>query len=105
MRRRGTTSRLRRTRKPPSRRRETRSRAARESAGIRSKPSWVATEADGWEVVLAPAAVRDLRGLSRIDRERIAAAIDRLPAGDARRLRGRTPEWRLRVGVACPLRA
>jgi len=26
------------------------------------------------------------------------AAIDRLPAGDVRRLRGRSPEWRLRVG-------
>ena len=26
------------------------------------------------------------------------AAIDRLPAGDVRRLRGSSPEWRLRVG-------
>jgi mRNA interferase RelE/StbE len=58
----------------------------------------VPTEGDGWEVVLAPGAVRDLRRLSRTDRERIAAAIDRLPAGDVRRLRGRTGEWRLRVG-------
>jgi mRNA interferase RelE/StbE len=58
----------------------------------------VPTEGDGWEVVLAPQAVRDLRRLSRTDRERIAAAIDRLPAGDVRRLRGPTQEWRLRVG-------
>ncbi len=56
------------------------------------------TEGDGWEVVLAPAAVKDLRRLSRTDTERIAAAIDRLPTGDVRRLRGRTGEWRLRVG-------
>jgi mRNA interferase RelE/StbE len=58
----------------------------------------VPTERGGWEVVLAPAAIRDLRRLSRTDRERIAAAIDRLPVGDVRRLRGRTPEWRLRIG-------
>lgn len=56
------------------------------------------TEEAGWEVVLAPGAAKDLRRLGRTDRERITAAIDRLPAGDVRRLRGRTPEWRLRVG-------
>lgn len=56
------------------------------------------TEPDGWEIDLAPAALRDLRRLSRTDRERIAAAIERLPAGDVRRLRGRAPGWRLRVG-------
>lgn len=58
----------------------------------------MATEADGWEVVLAPAAARDLRRLSRTDRERIATAIEQLPAGDVRRLRGPIREWRLRVG-------
>ena len=56
------------------------------------------TEEAGWEVVLAPGAAKDLRRLGRTDRERITAAIDRLPAGDVRRLRSRTPEWRLRVG-------
>jgi len=58
----------------------------------------VATERDGWTIVLAPAALKDLKRLSRTDRERIVAAIDRLPAGDVRRLRGPTPQWRLRVG-------
>jgi mRNA interferase RelE/StbE len=36
--------------------------------------------------------------LSRPDRERIAAAIDRLPGGDVRKLRGVHHTWRLRVG-------
>jgi mRNA interferase RelE/StbE len=58
----------------------------------------VATEGGGWTLVLAPAALKDLKRLSKTDRERIVAAIDRLPAGDVRRLRGPRPEWRLRVG-------
>jgi mRNA interferase RelE/StbE len=58
----------------------------------------VPAERGRWEIVVAPGALKDLRRLSRIDRERIVRAIDRLPAGDTRRLRGRTPEWRLRVG-------
>jgi mRNA interferase RelE/StbE len=36
--------------------------------------------------------------LSRPDRERIAKAIDRLPEGDVRKLRGVQRTWRLRVG-------
>jgi mRNA interferase RelE/StbE len=31
-------------------------------------------------------------------RERILAAIERLPAGDVRTLKGRRGEWRLRIG-------
>jgi len=58
----------------------------------------VATDHSGWEIVVAPAAIKDLKRLSRTDRERISAAIDRLPAGDTRRLRGQPAGWRLRVG-------
>jgi mRNA interferase RelE/StbE len=48
--------------------------------------------------VIAPAARKTLRKLSRNEQERILAAIRRLPAGDVRRLKGRRDEWRLRVG-------
>jgi mRNA interferase RelE/StbE len=36
--------------------------------------------------------------LGRKDRERISAAISRLPDGDIKRLRGPERLWRLRVG-------
>jgi mRNA interferase RelE/StbE len=39
-----------------------------------------------------------LRRLPRNERERIIAAVERLPGGDVRRLAGRKGEWRLRVG-------
>lgn len=42
--------------------------------------------------------MKDIRKLSRPDRERIVAAIDRLPAGDVRPLTGLPGAWRLRVG-------
>jgi len=48
--------------------------------------------------IIAPAATTTLRRLPRNERERIASAIKRLPAGDVRRLTGRHGEWRLRVG-------
>jgi mRNA interferase RelE/StbE len=48
--------------------------------------------------VVAPAAAKTLRKLPRNERERILAAIERLPAGDVRSLKGRLGEWRLRVG-------
>lgn len=48
--------------------------------------------------MVAPAAARTLRRLPRNERERILSAIERLPAGDVRSLRGRPGEWRLRVG-------
>jgi mRNA interferase RelE/StbE len=48
--------------------------------------------------VIAPAAAKALRKLPRNERERILAAIERLPAGDVRSLKGRPGEWRLRVG-------
>jgi mRNA interferase RelE/StbE len=49
-------------------------------------------------VVVAPAAAKAIRRLPRNERERILAAIERLPAGDVRRLTGRRREWRLRIG-------
>jgi mRNA interferase RelE/StbE len=48
--------------------------------------------------VVAPAAAKALRKLPRNERERILAAIERLPAGDVRSLKGRRGEWRLRIG-------
>jgi len=48
--------------------------------------------------VIAPAATKALRKLPRNEQERIRTAIQRLPAGDVRRLQGRRDEWRLRVG-------
>lgn len=47
---------------------------------------------------LRPTAAKSLRRLSRPDRERILAAIERLPAGDVKSLTGRPGEYRLRVG-------
>jgi mRNA interferase RelE/StbE len=48
--------------------------------------------------VIATAAVKSLRRLPRNERERIVTAIERLPLGDVRSLKGRAGEWRLRVG-------
>lgn len=48
--------------------------------------------------MLAPAAAKAVRKLPRNERERILAAIERLPAGDVRSLKARPGEWRLRVG-------
>jgi mRNA-degrading endonuclease RelE of RelBE toxin-antitoxin system len=43
---------------------------------------------------------KDLRRLSRTDRERVERAVKDLPAGDIRQLAGwRPPTWRLRVGT------
>jgi mRNA interferase RelE/StbE len=42
--------------------------------------------------------VKSLRKLGRKDRERISAAIKKLPDGDIKRLRGPERLWRLRVG-------
>jgi mRNA interferase RelE/StbE len=36
--------------------------------------------------------------MSRPDQQRIRAAVDRLPEGDVRKLKGFRDEWRLRVG-------
>src|ERR1700686_4180601 len=47
-----------------------------------------------WDAVIAPVATKTLRN----EEQRILAAIERLPAGDVRRLQGRRDEWRLRVG-------
>lgn len=41
---------------------------------------------------------KTLRRLSRVDRERLAAATRALPDGDVRPLKGKPGEWRLRVG-------
>ena len=51
-----------------------------------------------WDAVIAPDATKALRRLPRNEQERIRAAIQRLPAGDVRRLKGRRDEWRLRIG-------
>lgn len=51
-----------------------------------------------WRIEIRPAALKALRRLSRTDRERIATAINALPAGDVRRLQGGERLWRLRVG-------
>lgn len=48
--------------------------------------------------MVGPAAAKALRKLPRNERERILAAIERLPTGDVRSLKGRPGEWRLRVG-------
>lgn len=42
--------------------------------------------------------MKSLRKLGRKDRERIRAAIGKLPDGDIKRLRGPERLWRLRVG-------
>lgn len=42
--------------------------------------------------------MKSLRRLGRPDRERLRAAIDALPEGDIKRLRGVDRLWRLRVG-------
>jgi mRNA interferase RelE/StbE len=42
--------------------------------------------------------LKSLRTLGRKDRERISAAIGKLPDGDVKRLRGPERLWRLRVG-------
>ena len=47
---------------------------------------------------IRPPALKALSRLSRPDRERIRAAIDRLPEGDVRPLQGASGLWRLRVG-------
>jgi hypothetical protein len=47
---------------------------------------------------LRPAALKSLSRLGRTDRERILAALGRLPEGDVRRLVGTVGLYRLRVG-------
>lgn len=47
---------------------------------------------------LRPMPAKSLRRLSRPDRERILAAIERLPAGDVKALTGRPGDYRLCVG-------
>jgi mRNA interferase RelE/StbE len=42
--------------------------------------------------------LKSLRRLGRRDRERIQAAIGKLPGGDVKRLRGPERLWRLRIG-------
>jgi mRNA-degrading endonuclease RelE of RelBE toxin-antitoxin system len=55
-----------------------------------------------WELAISRRAARDLDDLPRSEREAIEAAISRLSAdlsaAAIRKLRGRTGEWRLRVG-------
>jgi mRNA interferase RelE/StbE len=51
-----------------------------------------------WRIEVRPVAVKSLKRLSRTDRRRILEAIDLLPDGDVRKLRGVEAVWRLRVG-------
>lgn len=51
-----------------------------------------------WRIQLRASAEKSLRRLSRPDQERIRHAIDQLPLGDVRQLKGEPGAWRLRVG-------
>lgn len=51
-----------------------------------------------WRIVFTNAAVKGLKRLSREDQQRVRAGIDRLMNGDVKKLKGRTNEFRLRVG-------
>lgn len=51
-----------------------------------------------WRIVLTRNAVRSLDRLDRRTQQRLRAAIDRLMGGDVKKLRGRSNEYRLRVG-------
>jgi len=51
-----------------------------------------------WRIEIKPSAVKALRRLPRHERDRLIAAIDRLPQGDVRPLKG-SDEYRLRVGA------
>ena len=51
-----------------------------------------------WEIGLTDRAKKDVRALPADLRSRIGRAINGLPAGDTRPLKGRHGEWRLRVG-------
>ena len=51
-----------------------------------------------WRKEIKRSAERDLLRLSKPDKERIRAAIERLPEGDVRQLTGLRDERRLRVG-------
>ncbi|MDQ3692487.1 MAG: type II toxin-antitoxin system RelE/ParE family toxin [Chloroflexota bacterium] len=54
------------------------------------------------QYTLHPGAVRDLRRLDAVMRQRVFRALDRLvaepPRGDVKKLQGSEDEWRLRVG-------
>lgn len=71
---------------------------SRDCRGLRSSRSCALTDPAGWRIEVRPAALKSLKRLSRPDRERIAAGIGALPAGDVRRLQGGERLWRLRVG-------
>jgi mRNA interferase RelE/StbE len=71
----------------------------RASSGTRpSGGSGLRAEPRAWRIVLDAGALKQLRRLSRPDRERIERAIAKLPAGDVRRLQGGVDLWRMRVG-------
>jgi mRNA-degrading endonuclease RelE of RelBE toxin-antitoxin system len=57
-----------------------------------------ATEPPAWHIQIRPSALKALARFPRPDRERIVAAIDRLPAGGVRPLTGLPDGWWLRVG-------
>ena len=51
-----------------------------------------------WRIELTSGAEKSLKRLSKPDRNRLRAAIDTLPVGDIKKLRGRSNQFRLRVG-------
>jgi mRNA interferase RelE/StbE len=57
----------------------------------------VAASSD-WRIELTSSAEKSLKRLSKPDRNRLRAAIDTLPAGDIKKLRGRSNQFRLRSG-------
>lgn len=69
-----------------------------ESRGPTHARSWALADAGGWRIEIRPAAIKSLRRLATRDRERISSAIDALPEGDVKLLRGPERLWRLRVG-------
>jgi mRNA-degrading endonuclease RelE of RelBE toxin-antitoxin system len=51
-----------------------------------------------WRIELTSSAEKSLKRLSRADQSRVREAIDGLPAGGIKKLRGRSNQFRLRVG-------
>jgi len=51
-----------------------------------------------WRIVVAPGAMKTLLGLEPRRRQKIRTAIDALMAGDVKKLKGRSHQYRLRVG-------
>lgn len=51
-----------------------------------------------WRIELTSSAEKSLKRLSRADQHRVRDAIDDLPAGDIKKLKGRSGQFHVRVG-------